>query len=382
MDGGDIEGRVGELDVAVFEDFPGGNRYLSRALWNNNREIAKMRSITISIFLVVLFAGCAPGMDPETEAMTKAMLTYLPEGFDSFTVHEEMEAPSWLVMAQYSDTSVEELAASVAAIASNKGWEEGDISTENKKTYFMDYERSHEYLSYTVVDIRPHLEFMVSVGYHSIDWLPEKDPEFVAGSMSPDARTVLEKLLDTYKSVDTYADLGTHVSVHGGEVLSELTFLTKYRKNGDIHFEYEANLGASFTSWASVTKLDGKVSTRSSYGEPSVKDNISLGIASLYGVSSRTSGNIPEILTGDADATLFSLANLEVIKDATLEDGTSCARLQGNDLYRHRTTIWIEKERNLIRLIERFNNEENHETTTYEPSVNVELSSEDFESKR
>ena len=107
-------------------------------------------------------------------------------------------------------------------------------------------------------------------------------------------------------------------------------------------------------------------------------EDISMAIATLYGVTSATSGNIPELLYGDDDQTLFRLANLRLIDDARLEDGTMCIRLRGKDINSDEITVWVGKDSYLIQRIEEITDAKNSATTTYKPEVNIEIIAEEM----
>jgi len=111
-------------------------------------------------------------------------------------------------------------------------------------------------------------------------------------------------------------------------------------------------------------------------------EDISIAIAALYGVTHTTSGKIPELLYGDDDQTLFRLANLRLLDDARLEDGTLCIRLQGKDFNSDEITVWVSKDSYLIRRIEEVTDAENSATTTYKPEVNIEIAAEEMNVRR
>ena len=106
---------------------------------------------------------------------------------------------------------------------------------------------------------------------------------------------------------------------------------------------------------------------------PTEDHDISLAIAALYGVTSGTSGNIPELLLNLDKGSLFYLAGLKLLDEAKSEDGTLCLRLQGVDFSSEENTLWIGKEDLLIRKIETVKDPANRETTIYKPESNVEI---------
>jgi outer membrane lipoprotein-sorting protein len=106
---------------------------------------------------------------------------------------------------------------------------------------------------------------------------------------------------------------------------------------------------------------------------PTEDHDISLAIAALYGVTSRTSGNIPQLLLNLDKGTLFYLAGLKLLDEAKSEDGTPCLRLQGVDFSGEENTIWIGKDDLLIRKIETVKDPANRDTTIYKPTVNAEI---------
>ena len=113
-------------------------------------------------------------------------------------------------------------------------------------------------------------------------------------------------------------------------------------------------------------------------GFPDIGNDLSLAIAGLYGVTSATSGNIPEFLLRVGNGKLVHLVDLTIQSEAKADDGTLCLRLHGKDYGSHQRTIWIGKDDLLIRKIEAVENAENRQTTTYSPRANVEIAEEDL----
>ena len=116
--------------------------------------------------------------------------------------------------------------------------------------------------------------------------------------------------------------------------------------------------------------------------EPTVEEDISMAIATLYGVTSATSGNVPELLLKLEGGALFHLMDLKILKEAKAEDGTLCQRLQGKSFLGEVHTIWVGKEDQLIRKIESVEDKNNHQTTTYSPKINLDITEEELVFKK
>ena len=179
------------------------------------------------------------------------------------------------------------------------------------------------------------------------------DPFHRAGAFRRAAAGLSRHRYRRHGALKSCADTGTHESILDGEVLSTATFKTHYVAPDKLRFEY----GDLLTDWFHTTyvfsKLGDSVQTASSVGAmPEIDNDISLAIASLYGVTSGTSGNIPELLLGVERTTLVHLVGLKLLDEATADDGTPCFRLHGKDFISHQLTIWIGKDDLMIRKIE------------------------------
>jgi hypothetical protein len=113
--------------------------------------------------------------------------------------------------------------------------------------------------------------------------------------------------------------------------------------------------------------------------EPEEYDEIPMAIAAFYGVSSATSGNIPNLLLRHEKNPLFRLMDLRVLDDAKSEDGILCARLRGEQAAGDELTILFGKNDHLIREIELVADAGNRSKTTYSPKINIEISPEEME---
>ncbi len=332
------------------------------------------------IIPLVLICGCSPSFFTGDTPIPPEMMAYLAPGYEEIRTIGTLEPDSWAISVDYKNSSTKGLIAFYEEFGADNGWTLIDSSEVSDTMHSLDFEQPKETLMITIFDSNPH-PIRTNIFYTAYKWTHEEFDELVAQSASAKARSLIDATITSYQSLDTYVDKGESVSISEGEVWEKIDFSTAYRSNGDLHFEYKDN-DDSFSSSASLTKLGDSIIVRSSFSDDSVEEDVSLAIASLYGVSSGTSGNIPEILVGVEGFTLFRLANMTLIDEKTLSPSVVCVGIQGEDYIGRRTTIWIDKQTNLIRQIEEFEDTQNYQTTTYEPSINVALSSEDFENKR
>jgi hypothetical protein len=162
-------------------------------------------------------------------------------------------------------------------------------------------------------------------------------------------------------------------------LLKKLGFETKYTGDGDLLFQYSTHLSNGFRTRNVMGRLGGVVRTMSNLDtEPEEYDEISMAISAFYGVSSATSGNIPNLLLAHEHSSLFRLMNLRVLDDAKSEDGILCARLRGEQADGDELTLSISKNDHLIREIEIVADAGNRSKTTYSPKINVEISPEEM----
>jgi hypothetical protein len=162
-------------------------------------------------------------------------------------------------------------------------------------------------------------------------------------------------------------------------LLKKLEFETKYTGDGDLLFRYSTLLSNGFRTRNVMGRLGGVVRTMSNLDtEPEEYDEISMAISAFYGVSSATSGNIPNLLLAHEHSSLFRLMNLRVLDDAKSEDGILCARLRGEQADGDELTLSISKNDHLIREIEIVADAGNRSKTTYSPKINVEISPEEM----
>lgn len=74
----------------------------------------------------------------------------------------------------------------------------------------------------------------------------------------------------------------------------------------------------------------------------------------------------------------FHLSGLKSIEDGTLEDGTHCLRLQGQDYASRTQTVWLGKKDLLIRRIEIVEDGKSRQVITVNPKANIEIADENL----
>lgn len=221
------------------------------------------------------------------------------------------------------------------------------------------------------------------VYYEAYAHTREEFDRLVHDTATPEASALIQRMAGAYGALKSYADTGTHESIHDGEVLSNATFKTHYVAPDKLRFEYSDSLTDQFHTEFVLSKLGDTVQTASSIGAmPEISGDISMAIASLYGVTSATSGNIPELLLGMGNTNLVHLTEMTLLEEAKADDGSLCTRLHGKDFLGRPRTIWIGKDDLMIRKIESVEDEKNREITTYSPRINVDISDADLEFKK
>ena len=157
--------------------------------------------------------------------------------------------------------------------------------------------------------------------------LEERHAEFgerVAGSQNDKAAALVASIEEAYAALDSYSDTGHHETVHGGRPLIRVDFETKYRDPGDIYFKFVSNPASVMEMWGAFSRIGDTVTEKSSFTPDETHSDIGMAIASLYGVSSRTSGNIPSILVEDDGDILFRLAGLHTVEETQTIEGVEC----------------------------------------------------------
>ncbi len=337
---------------------------------------------TVVALALLLFLGrgwlstSGPDAGVLREALAKA---HLPPGYDLFATNGDDLETSFYVRAEYGNATVAGISAFYQSYFDDNGWKDGypdDEPTEGS-FYFL---KGRTSMNVTVFDIRGRIHLMVI--YTEYEHTHEEFGALVKESAAPEAMEIIAKTTMIYASLTSYRDSGTLETVEDGEPSDHATFTTAYVAPDQLCFEY-ADTADSFDPHQHVLAMQGDTGQRmSDYDDaPETENDITLAISSLYGVTSTTSGNIPELLLQLDGTTLFHLAHLKVLEEKSL-DGVVCLRLHGTDFNGSENTIWVGKEDRLIRKIESVADAKNRERITYTPEANINIPAEDLAFKR
>ena len=200
---------------------------------------------------------------------------------------------------------------------------------------------------------------------------------------SLDARDILKKTAQVYRTSKSYSDTGTvqtHYKNASREWTGETRFKTAYVAPYDFRFESSMRdfpgVEANFIAWRD---RDG---VKAWYNlDPGMEENITSIQSALdagAGISRDTSGLIPGLIFSGTKlgGDIVRLANPVRLADTRI-DGFDCFQVQG-DRWPHDgpTIVWIDKESFLIRRI--YEEDDLPDATTkttwhYEPALNVAL---------
>lgn len=297
----------------------------------------------------------------------------LPPETGPFEIHGNDTTHFYIIM-KFSDRGEAEIAAYYRACFKDNGWV-SRFSPGKEPDGLLDFRKGKANINVKTITIPSGIQVMVI--YREDEHTRDEFDRLVHDSATPEASRLARRIAGAYGALRSYADSGAHQSNHDGNARSTAAFKTHYVAPDKLRFEYSEILNGWFHSTYVLSKLGDSVQTASSVGTmPEIENDISLAIASFYGVTSATSGNIPELLLGMGGRTLVHLAGLKLLDEATADDGTPCLRLHGKDFISHQLTIWIGKDDLMIRKIESVEDDSNHETTTYSPKINIEIAEE------
>jgi hypothetical protein len=269
-----------------------------------------------------------------------------PPGHNGASIDGNEAGTSFSVKLEYADSTEEEIAAFYRKYFSENRWK-NVFADEDVGPGALHYEKEKSTINVTTVDMQSKIHLLVI--YREFKYTREEFGALVGKSATPEARKLVDKIVETYGGLKSYVDTGHEETIYDGELLSELDFETRYVAGGDFLFHYTDEDGSRDV----ISKIDKIIQTFASYEpSPTRYEDISLAIWALYGVSMGTSGNIPELLFGLDKKTLFDLVDLSVIKESRLEDGTKCLCLRGTNFNGEEVTLWIGKEDYLVRKIE------------------------------
>ncbi len=288
----------------------------------------------------------------------------LPPGTESFQIGGS-DSTDFHLRSAYTNKTEAEIAEFYRTFFKDNGWT-SNFSSEEEADGLMDYRKGKASINVTTVAIRSQIHLMVI--YLEDKYTREEFAKLVSDSETPETKDLIRRIGEAYGQATSYSDTGSYECINDGEILSRAQFRTRFRDPGDLLFEYWDENAHT------LSKRGEQVKYMSDYdAAPTENNDVALAIAALYGVTSRTSGNIPQLLLNLDEDSLFYLASLKLLDEAKSEDGTLCLRLQGVDFSNEENTIWIGKEDLLIRKIETVKDPANRDTTIYKPETNVEI---------
>ncbi len=312
-------------------------------------------------------------VSPEALAAATAKLPLPPDATASRLTFEKPQV-SFSLRADIPKASAEDILRFYGDFFEKNGWKD-ELPVDQPGDRWLDYTNDKRYASIEVETIDGGVE--LGITYVEYAHSREEFDTLVRTSATPEARALVQRVSETYASLRSYSDTGTLESVAQGTPLSQASFETRFVSPDNLLFEYTQSLSGFFRSTLALSKHGDKVQVGASYGAlPDVGNDISLAIASLYGVSSTTSGNIPQLLLKLDANPLFNLSDLRLVEEAKSEDDTLCLRLQGEDLRDRTSTIWIGKDDLLIRGIESGDGQDSLQKIMYHPKANIEIADE------
>jgi hypothetical protein len=312
-------------------------------------------------------------VSPEALAAATAKLPLPPGATASHLAFEQLQV-SFSLSADIPKARAEDILGFYRNFFENNGWKD-ELPPDQPRDQWLDYTKGKLSASIDVETTDGGVE--LGITYVEYAHSREEFDTLVRTSATPEARALVQRVSETYASLSSYSDTGTLESVAQGTPLSRASFETRFVSPDTLLFEYTQSLSGFFRSTLALSKYGDKVRVRASYGAlPDVGNDISLAIASLYGVSSTTSGNIPQLLLKLDANPLFNLSGLRLVEEAKSEDDTLCLRLQGEDLRSRTSTIWIGKDDLLIRGIDSGDGKDSLQKIVYHPKGNVEIADE------
>ncbi|MBL7649676.1 MAG: hypothetical protein JNK74_26165 [Candidatus Hydrogenedentes bacterium] len=315
--------------------------------------------------LCVLATGCDLLFPQDFERFDGAFEKVpLPPGTESFRI-DGSDSTDFYFSSEYTNKTETELAEFYRTFFKDNGWT-SNFPQEEESNGLLDYQKGKASINVTTVAIRSQIHLMVI--YREDKYTHEEFAKLVAESETPETKDLIRRVQEAYGQATSYSDTGSYECINDGEILSRAHFKTRYRDPGDLLFEYQDE------NTHTLSKRGDQVKYMSDFDAAPTEDHdIDLAISALYGVTSRTSGNIPQLLLNLDEGSLFYLAGLKLLDEAKSEDGTLCLRLQGVDFGSEENTLWIGKEDLLIRKIETVKDPANRETTIYKPQTGVEI---------
>jgi len=318
----------------------------------------------------------------ESKALSESVQRVaLPPGSEYFVIEGDIRDGSYYVRANYANLSVPEAIAYYRAYFEENNWENNfppDMEIEG----LLDYQQGRVSMNVTAIDLRGETHVMVI--YTESEYTQEEFDTVVATSATPEALELVAAIIDAYRNLTSYSDRGTVKWTMDGKTMTHAEFSTAYVAPDRLRFSYSELPDSFFPVDHELALWGDQVQHMSGFDEePEIGEDVSLAIASLYGVTGTASGSVPELLLGfEEESALFNLAHLTMLGDATLEDGTICRRLQGTNYNGNSTTVWAGKEDYLIRRIERAGDKNDITIIDYAPESGVAILAEALEFRR
>ena len=298
----------------------------------------------------VLLAGCGGLFSGDTGDFDDVLAKVpLPPDTNEFVIDGE-DSTDFYLRTTYTDRNEADIADFYRTYFKENGWT-STFLPEEELDGLMDYQKGKAGINVTTIAIASEIHLMV---IYREDELSREEFDTKAGaSESPEVKALVQSVRDAYENAASYSDTGTLELIDDGEVLGRATFKTAYKDPGDLLFEHWDSTGDFHFTADILSKKGDLVQFMSDTDtEPTVEEDISMAIGTLYGVTLGTSGNVPELLLKLDDGVLFHLIDLKMLMETKTEDGTLCHRLHGKDALGQENTIWIGKKDLLIRKIE------------------------------
>ena len=205
------------------------------------------------------------------------------------------------------------------------------------------------------------------------------------GGHAPEqAKETLTQAAQVYASAESYLDEGLVLTTFidsDGERVTQRPFNTAFVRPDRFRYEYR-DRGEESRKY--IVGRDGeRVRTWWHVGDRLREmDDLSLALAGATGVSGGSAHTIPRLLMPDTirGFVLTDLLDVELLGEEEV-DGAACYKIQGRHPRADWQTLWIEKDRMLVRRIDQqtqFDTFRPQKTTTYQPQINIEIRPDDL----
>jgi outer membrane lipoprotein-sorting protein len=194
----------------------------------------------------------------------------------------------------------------------------------------------------------------------------------------PSAKQILDRMAEVYADCKSYRDSGMvktlFIMAEGKETI-EKPFTTAFVRPDRFRFEFKqtGNPQSRYIVWSKGLDIQTWWDVKPGIEKAA---SLELALAGATGVSSSSAHTIPSLLLPKevSGRRLTDVTDAKRGEDGKLEK-VECFRIEGK-YGDHPITLWIEKESFLVRQIDeqvKFDNFRTEQTTTYDPTIDKEI---------